>query len=203
MALVVGLTGGIGCGKSSACRIFTELGIDVVDTDQIAHQLTQSNGRAIPAIRGLFGDGYITAEGALDRNKMRQLVFTDNSWRIKLEKLLHPLILEETKRQIQQCKSSYVVVAVPLLFETGDYNQLIQRVLVIDCDESLQVVRTMARSHLTVEEVRAIMATQIDRQQRLKKADDVIDNNQDISYLRKKIKRVHQSYLDLYVSKDS
>ncbi|WP_342352463.1 dephospho-CoA kinase [Nitrosomonas aestuarii] len=198
--LTVGLTGGIGCGKSSAAKIFTELGIDVIDTDLIAHELTQSNGVAIASIRSLFGNAFITLEGELDRKKMRQLIFADNSQRDQLEALLHPLILAETVRRVQRSQSSYVVVAIPLLFETSDYDHLIQRILVIDCDEQLQITRTMARSRLNAEEVRAIMAVQINRQHRLKNADDIVVNNQGIDNLHEQILRLHQNYLILSAS---
>lgn len=197
MALIIGLTGGIGCGKSSACKVFTELGVDVIDTDQIAHELTQHNGTAIPAIRNLFGNEYINSEGALDRMKMRNLVFMDSNWRIKLERLLHPLILEATTKRIQYCKSSYVIVAIPLLFETNDYNHLIHRILVVDCDEQFQITRTMMRSHLSVEEVKAIITTQVDRRQRLEKADDIIINNQDFNHLRELVVCMHRKYVNL------
>ena len=195
--LVVGLTGGIGSGKSSASEVFIELGIDVVDTDQIAHELTQSGGAAIPRIRDMFGDTYITSEGALDRKKMRELVFDDNTQRARLEALLHPLILAETVSRIDQCRSPYVIVAIPLLFETGDYDHLIQRVLVIDCEENLQIARTIARSKLSVKDVKAIMASQVSRQQRLAKADDIIVNNKDIDHLRIQIAQLHQKYQNL------
>ncbi|SFL29318.1 dephospho-CoA kinase [Nitrosomonas aestuarii] len=198
--LTVGLTGGIGCGKSSAAKIFTELGIDVIDTDLIAHELTQSNGAAIASIRSLFGSAFITLEGELDRKKMRQLIFADNNQRNQLEALLHPLILAETVRRVQRSQSPYVVVAIPLLFETSDYDHLIQRILVIDCDEQLQITRTMARSRLNAEEVRAIMAVQINRQHRLKNADDIVVNNQGIDNLHEQILRLHQNYLILSAS---
>ncbi|MCP5243136.1 dephospho-CoA kinase [Nitrosomonas sp.] len=194
---VVGLTGGIGCGKSTAGNIFTELGIDVIDTDDIAHQLTQTCGAAIPAIRNLFGEAFITRSGALDREKMRKLVFSDNVSKQKLEKLLHPLILAEVTHRIQQSRLSYVIVIVPLLLETGDYDHLIQRILVIDCDEQLQLVRTMARSQLSAADVKTIMAAQVDRQCRLKKADDIVVNNEDVGYLKTQIIRLHHYYLTL------
>jgi len=198
--LVIGLTGGIGCGKSSAAEIFTALNIEVVDTDRIAHELTQANGEAMPLIRYQFGDTFITGNGALDRQKMHQWVFSDNAHRIKLEKLLHPLILKEATLRIQQSCSPYVVVAIPLLFETGDYDHLIQRILVIDCDEQLQINRTMKRSQLNTESVKAIMAVQVSRQFRLDKADDIIVNNGDVNELRTQIERLHRNYLDLAVS---
>ncbi|SES96061.1 dephospho-CoA kinase [Nitrosomonas marina] len=194
---VIGLTGGIGSGKSTAGEIFAELGVDVIDTDQIARLLTQSGGAAIPAICGLFGDAYITESGALDRQKMRQLIFSDSAHRQKLERLLHPLILDEVSSHVQRSLSQYVIVVVPLLLETGDYDHLIQRVLVIDCDEQLQVTRTMARSRLSAADVKAIMATQVDRQFRLTKADDIVRNNRDFGHLRAQIVRLHHFYLTL------
>lgn len=197
MALIVGLTGGIGCGKSSACDLFAGLGVDVIDTDQISRQLTAPGGGAVAAIRQQFGDDYITTEGALDRRKMRELVFTDRSWRDKLERLLHPRILAETAQRIAQSQSIYAIVAIPLLFETGDYDHLIDRVLVIDCDEALQLARTMARSGLGHDEVRTIMAAQVSRCQRLEKADDVIINNSDLSNLKRQVVQIHQKYINL------
>lgn len=197
MTLVVGLTGGIGCGKSSACKIFTALGVDVIDTDQISHELTQHNGAAIPVIRSQFGEEYIAADGALDRTRMRRLVFTDTDCRVKLEALLHPLILEITTKRILHCNSPYVIIAVPLLLETNDYDHLINRILVIDCDEQLQIMRTMTRSHLSVEEIKAIMASQLNRNQRLEKADDIIVNNGDIHCLREQVLRMHRNYIDM------
>lgn len=197
MTLVVGLTGGIGCGKSSACKIFTELGVDVIDTDQISHELTQYNGAAIPVIRSQFGEEYITTDGMLDRTRMRRLVFTDSNCRVKLEVLLHPLILEIVTERISHCKSPYVIIAVPLLLETNDYGHLINRILVIDCDERLQIMRAMTRSHLSVEEVKAIMTVQLKREQRLEKADDIIVNNDDIHCLREQVVRMHRNYIDL------
>jgi len=197
VTLVVGLTGGIGCGKSSACKIFTELGVDVIDADKISHELTQHNGAAIPAIRSQFGEEYIGTDGALDRAKMRKLVFSDNGCRIKLEALLHPLILETTAKRILHCNSPYVIVAIPLLLETDDYNYLVNRILVVDCNEQLQIIRAMKRSHLSVEEIKAIMAAQINRRQRLVKADDIIVNNDDISCLKKQVVRMHRNYIKL------
>ena len=136
MSFVVGLTGGIGCGKSIASQCFSDLGVHIIDTDVIARTITQSNGQAINAIKNAFGDTYLTKDGSLDREKMRELVFSDDDApRSRLEKILHPIILNETIRQIGQARSSYVIVVVPLLFETKDYDHIVQRILVIDCDE--------------------------------------------------------------------
>lgn len=197
MTFIVGLTGGIGCGKSSASKFYSDLGIDVIDTDVIARELTQSGGSAISMIQETFGNSFITPDGALDRNKMRDLIFSNSAARIKLEKILHPLILEETALQIEQSRSPYAILVVPLLFETSDYSNIIQRTLVIDCDEPQQLSRTMARSHLSQQAVRTIMATQISRKVRLQKADDIIINDQDIDYLRTQVLRLHHQYLSL------
>ena len=197
MTFVVGLTGGIGCGKSSASKFFSDLGIDIIDTDVIARKLTQSSGPAINMIKNMFGDTFITADGVLDRNKMRNLIFSDNEARLKLEKILHPLILEETVLQAKQAQTPYIIIVVPLLFETNDYDNIVQRTLVVDCDEQQQLSRTMARSQLSEQKVRAIMATQISRKTRLQKADDIIINNQDIDYLKIQVFHLHHKYLML------
>ena len=197
MTFVVGLTGGIGCGKSSTSQFFSDLGIDVIDTDVIARQLTQPNGSAISLIQNTFGSSVITADGALDRNKMRDLVFANSELRHKLEQILHPLILKAVIRRIKQSQAPYVIVVIPLLFETNDYNHLIQHILVIDCDEQQQLLRTMERSNLSEQKVRSIMATQVTRETRIQKADDVILNNQDIEYLKAQILLLHHKYLAL------
>ncbi len=197
MTFVVRLTGGIGCGKSSTSQFFSDLGIDVIDTDVIARQLTQPNGSAISLIQNTFGSSVITADGALDRNKMRDLVFANSESRHKLEQILHPLILKAVIRRIKQSQAPYVIVVIPLLFETNDYNHLIQHILVIDCDEQQQLLRTMERSNLSEQKVRSIMATQVTRETRIQKADDVILNNQDIEYLKAQILLLHHKYLAL------
>lgn len=197
MTLIVGLTGGIGCGKSSVSKFFSDLGITVIDTDDIARKLTQPHGLAISTIQSTFGDNFITADSALDRNKMRNLIFSDSDSRLKLEKILHPLILKETVLLAKQAQTPYIIIVVPLLFETNDYDNIIQRVLVIDCDEQQQISRTMARSQLSEQTVRTIMAAQISRKARLQKADDLIINNQDIDYLKTQVIQLHHKYLTL------
>ncbi|MBP6058661.1 MAG: dephospho-CoA kinase [Nitrosomonas sp.] len=197
MTFVVGLTGGIGCGKSSTSQIFSDLEIDVIDTDVISRELTQSGGSAIQMIQNTFGDVFITADGALDRNKMRNLIFSCGDARLKLEEIMHPLILEETLLQAKQTHSPYIIIVIPLLFETNDYDNIVQRTVVVDCDEQQQLSRTMTRSHLSGEKVKAIMVTQLSREARLKKADDVIINNQDIEHLRMQALQLHYKYLIL------
>lgn len=201
MTFIVGLTGGIGCGKSSASQFFAELGIDIIDTDVIARKLTQPDGQAISLIRNSFGDAVLTADGSLDREKMRNQVFSDSHARRKLEEILHPLILKEVTEQIEQTQSPYIVLVVPLLFETNDYDGIIHRSLVVDCEESVQISRTMARSQLTEQQVKSIMAQQISRQTRLQKTDDIITNDRDIDFLKTQVSQLHHKYLILSKNK--
>ncbi len=197
MHLVIGLTGGIGSGKTSTAKFFADLGINVIDTDEIAHKLTQAKGTAIFSIQKSFGNNFITADGALDRNKMRDLVFSDNVSLRQLEAILHPLIRKETVRLIEFTSSPYIVIVVPLLLETGSYRDIVQRILVVDCDEENQVTRAIKRSELNTQQVHAIMDTQVSRQERLEHADDVIVNNMDITHLQEQVEILHQKYLNL------
>lgn len=195
--LCIGLTGGIGSGKTSAAEIFRELGAAVVDTDEIAHALTRAGGAAVDAIRKAFGDDYVDADGALDRRKMRATVFSDAAARRKLEEILHPLIREQAGLRIAAAPGPYVVLVVPLLLETGAYRRLVSRVLVVDCEEALQIARAAARSGLAADEVRAIMAAQMPRALRLAAADDVIRNDGDMAGLRRQAEALHAKYVTL------
>ena len=201
MAFVVGLTGGIGSGKSAAADAFEELGAAVVDTDRIAHELTRAGGAAIAGVRALFGDSAIAADGAMDRKAVRERVFSDPASKQRLEALLHPMIRAESERQIAAVGADnaapYVVHVVPLLVESADYRKRVQRVLVVDCPEALQVERVRARSGLSAAEVEAIVRSQVPRAQRLAAADDVIDNSGTIAALQKQVRKLHQTYLDL------
>ena len=197
MVYCVGVTGGIGSGKSSAAALFAELGAGIVDTDDIAHELTRPGGRAMPAIIAAFGPGIAAADGSLDRAAMRQLVFAEPAQRMVLEGILHPLIRAEARDRVNRSATPYVMLVVPLLLETGGYPDLVQRVRVIDCEESLQISRTMQRSALTEQAVRAIMAAQLPRQQRLARADDVLLNSGDLSQLHSEVSRLHERYLAL------
>lgn len=197
MGLCVGLTGGIGSGKTSVSHLFAELGAGVVDTDEISHRLTAPNGAAMAAIRRAFGDEFVTANGALDRAAMRALIFTDSTARTRLEAILHPMIRALALKAVAQSDAPYVILVVPLLLETGSYRKVVQRVLVVDCDERLQIARTMQRAALTEEQVRAIMTSQLSRTERLAAADDIIDNNDGLDDLRQQVKALHQAYLAL------
>ena len=197
MAYCVGLTGGIGSGKSAASDRFGELGAGVVDTDEISRELTAPAGAALEEIRKQFGPEFVTADGGLDRARMRRLVFADAAARRKLEAILHPLIRARTRAAIAAATQPYVIVVVPLLLETGACAELVQRVLVVDCEEAEQVRRTMGRSGLSAGEVREIMATQLPRAERLRRADDVLANDGDLPTLQRRVARLHAQYLDL------
>ena len=202
--LHVGLTGGIGSGKSTVAALFKECGVTVIDSDEISHQLTQPGGGAITAIRAAFGDSCISANGALDRPHMRQLVFSDPAAKQRLEGILHPLIRARMLAQAETSAdaSPYLLLVIPLLFETANYLKLVRRTLVVDCAETAQVTRAMRRSGLSEEEVRAIMAQQITRAERLRRADDIIQNNADLHALRLKVEQLHQRYQTLSAGTD-
>ena len=196
MAYIVGLTGGIGSGKSKAAEIFAELGADVVDTDAISHELTGPGGAAMRPIAEAFGAEYLREDGGLDRARMRSLVFSDPEARRALETILHPRIRAAVSERIAASRAPYVLLVVPLLLETAAYADTLDRILVVDCDESLQVERTMARSRLTEDEVHRIMAAQVPRAERLRRANDVISNDGDIKALRSLAESLHRQYLD-------
>jgi dephospho-CoA kinase len=197
VSFVVGLTGGIGSGKSAAADEFARLGAAVVDTDVIARELTEPGGAALPHIKALFGEAFVAPSGAMDRKRMREHVFSDPAAKRALEDLLHPLIRAEGERRIAQAAAPYVVYVVPLLVESGNYRTRVERVLVVDAPEALQLARVRARSGLRDTEVRAIMASQLSRAARLAAADDVIDNGGTIEALRTQVAALHAKYLKL------
>ncbi|MGI4845004.1 MAG: dephospho-CoA kinase [Janthinobacterium lividum] len=195
LAFSVGLTGGIGCGKSTVADMFAALGASVIDTDQIAHALTAPHGAAMPALLAEFGTAFATPEGALDRAKMRALVFSDATARARLEAILHPRIRDATAAAASIATGDYVIFVVPLLIESGTWRERVTRVLAIDCPEELQVARVMARSGITEAQVRAIMAAQVTREQRRAAADDIILNDDGLDALRPQVEILHAMYL--------
>ena len=197
MPYCVGHTGGIGTGKSVVSGLFEALGATVVDTDEISRALTAPGGAALGALRAQFGAEAIGPDGGLDRERMRRLVFRDARSRQQLEAILHPLIRGRTQAAIAEARGPYVIVVVPLLFETGACLEFVQRVLVVDCDEAEQVRRVVAGRGIPAEEVRRVMATQLSRAERLRLADDVLDNENGIEALRGQVERLHARYLAL------
>ena len=191
----VGLTGGIGSGKSTVADMFAGLGASVIDTDAIAHQLTAAGGVAITPIVAAFGASFIDAGGAVDRAKMRTLVFSDPDAKQRLESILHPLIRNETTSAAQQAEGPYLIFVVPLLIESGNWTHRVGRILAVDCDEQIQVQRVMQRSAIAESQVRAIMAMQASRQQRLQVAADVIVNSGEQAELAPQVTQLHTRYL--------
>jgi len=193
----VGLTGGIGSGKTTVADMFGARGAAVIDTDQIAHHLTTIDGLALPAIRKQFGDAFLTPEGAMDRPKMREYVFSDLAAKRRLESILHPLIRTETIRAAQQSQGAYLLFVVPLLVESAQWQGQVSRILVIDCMEELQIQRVVQRNGLSESQVHAIMATQATREARRAVADDIILNNGDAAALVPEVDRLHALYCSL------
>jgi dephospho-CoA kinase len=193
----IGLTGGIGSGKTTVANMFAERGASIVDTDVIAHSLTAPGGPAMPAIIAEFGPEFADATGALDRARMRQLVFADAGAKARLEAILHPRIRDGALAAGAAATGSYVIYAVPLLVESGTWRSRVARVLVIDCREEVQIARVMARNNLPESQVLAIMAAQASRAQRLAAADDIIENNDGIAALGPQIDRLHALYMKI------
>ena len=195
---VVGLTGGIGSGKSAAADAFAALGVAVVDTDAIAHELTAPAGAAMPSLAAAFGRGVVAGDGRLDRAAMRRLAFADPVARQRLEAILHPMIRERSALRCRQALATgapYVVLVVPLLVESGDYRRRVNRVAVVYCADDIRIARVVARSGLSRSEIEGIMAAQATRHERLAAADDVINNDGDLAELSQQVGKLHLSYL--------
>ena len=198
---VVGLTGGIGSGKSTVANRFVALGAALVDTDTLAHDLTGPGGDAMPAIIDAFGPAAATPAGALDRAWMRERAFSDPVARARLESILHPMIRAMAGQMLDCTAAPYALLAVPLLSHSSGYRERMDRILVVDCSREQQIARVMQRSGLSRELVLAIIAVQSTREQRLAMADDVIDNDGDESALAPQVEQLHQKYLRLAQSK--
>ena len=193
----VGLTGGIGSGKSTVADCFAALGVPVIDTDVIARDLTAPGGAALEAIRAAFGETVMQADGALDRAALRRRVFADTTARHQLEVILHPRIRQVVGQMLAKLTAPYALIVIPLLVETGGYLDVLNRVLVVDCPEEVQIARVMARNGLTQDEVKAILAAQAGRAERLAAADDVIVNTATPADLHAEVATLHQRYLAL------
>ena len=191
----IGLTGGIGSGKSTVAEMFAVLGVPIIDTDVIARELTQAGGAALPAIRKAFGDTVIGPSGAMDRERMRMRILSDTMARSRLEAILHPMIQAEAKQRLEALAGAgYAILVVPLLVELGTYRGMVDRVLVVDCEEAMQLARACRRDGRDEAEVRAVMAWQVSRQDRLAQADDVLNNTGDLAALRAAVGELHRKY---------
>ena len=190
---IVVLTGGIASGKTAASNYFAQLGVPVVDTDVIAHQIVEPGQPALNRIRLQFGEGFVTSEGRLDRRKMRDAIFSDPELKSRLENILHPAIAAEAMRQITRLDTPWCVLVIPLLVET-DLFPWIDRVLVVDADESAQIERVMARDEISMEQAKSILCAQSSRQERLALADDVIKNDGSLEQLQSAVDQLYDQY---------
>jgi dephospho-CoA kinase len=193
---ILGLTGGIGSGKSAAAQCFVDLGIHLVDADNAARWVVEPGRPALAKIAEHFGADVLQADGTLDRAALRELIFKDPQQRVWLEGLLHPLIREEIRQYLARAESPYAILVSPLLLETSQH-QMVQRVLVIDVPEAVQIERTVLRDKTNEAQVRAILEAQASREERLSRADDVIVNDRDPAWLKSEVERLHHFYLTL------
>ncbi len=195
--LKVGLTGGIGSGKSTVADIFSRLGITVIDADNIAHQLTQSGSESFCEIMQLLGEEFIDANGELDRKEIAQTVFSDPSIKIALEQILHPKIKQRMAQEIGQAKDdNYIILAIPLLLESN-FTDLVDRIVVIDADDDTRIRRTQQRDGRSEEQIRQIMNNQIGRDDRLRQADDILENNGNLEDLKEAVTQLHHKYQEI------
>jgi dephospho-CoA kinase len=202
MMYVVGLTGGIASGKSEVSRKLAELGVPVIDTDVIAHQLTSTGHPVLKQIITSFGDHYLSADGSFNRAAMRQKVFEEPAARLQLEAILHPAIYEKVVESLKQsAQAPYQVIVVPLLFESEHYRKLVKRTLLVDCDESLQISRATHRG-VPPDLIKAIMQVQMPRTERLKLADNVIVNNGTLEELHQQVEDIHKNYMHACIVSD-
>ncbi len=192
----IGLTGGVASGKSTVAEIFAELGAAIVDTDAVAREVVAPGAPGLESVTAAFGAEVLLASGELDRRALRNIVFSDPQRRKLLESILHPLIRTRTLELIDCVEAPYVIVVVPLLLETG-FAELVERILVVDCPEAQQRERLRRRDNVSEDEARAMLAAQTGRQERLARADDVIDNSGDIESVRRQVQALHQRYVEL------
>lgn len=194
--LIIGLTGGIGSGKSAAAECFRQLGVPIFDADEIGRELVAPGQRCLNAIVAAFGHEILLTDGTLNRAKLRDVVFNDATQRQRLEAILHPAILAEMQARGRKCNAPYAIFVIPLLFETGQY-RYVDRTLVIDASEETQRQRVKARSHLSDEQISAIFASQWQRTARLEKADDCIRNDGGLTELAEQVAKLHARYLQM------
>lgn len=194
--LRIGLTGGIGAGKSAACRIFTELGVPVIDADEVSREVVAPGEPALANITKLFGSSVLAADGSLDRSRLRAMIFAEPDLRQQLEAILHPIIKQRMIALVDALHAPYAILAVPLLLEAG-WRELVDRVLVIDSPVEQQINRTINRDGVSRQQAEAIVAAQMERRERLKQADDIVLNDGDLDHLHRQISSLHQRYLSM------
>lgn len=194
--LAIGLTGGIGSGKTTVADLFAKLGVEIIDTDQLAREVVLPNTPALQEIVNHFGKDILDSSKQLDRAKLRERIFNQPEERRWLEQLLHPLIREKVKQRVATVKSPYCIVVIPLLVETLP-NPLINRILVIDVDPKQQIARAQARDKMSREQIEAILKAQVSREKRMAAADDLIHNDRDLNFLQQQVAKLHEFYLNL------
>jgi len=195
--LKIGLTGGIGSGKSTVTDIFSRLGVTVIDADLIAHQLSQSDGECFNEIKQLFGDDFINDDGELNRKKIAETIFSNPHLKADLEKTLHPRIRQQIRLRVKQAKQEpYIILAIPLLFESN-FTDLVDRIIVVDADEEIRIRRIQQRDNRTEEQIKKIISSQSDREQRLRLADDILYNNDDLNGLQNAVNQLHHKYFKI------
>lgn len=194
--LKVGMTGGIGCGKSTVSNLFKELDVPVIDADDIAHQLVEPGQPALVEVCKAFGEPSINPDGSLNRNYLREIIYTDPLKKKKLEEILHPLVFTAIQATIEQLNKPYCIISIPLLFETHRAD-FVDRILVIDCPTESQIERVKLRDNLTNERIQSIIDSQASRNFRLTHADDVIDNSGSNSELAEQVKKLHNLYMTI------
>jgi len=199
--LKVGLTGGIGCGKSTVARIFADLNVPVLDADQVAHKLVEKGQPALTQIKQVFGAAILNPDGSLNRNHLREIVFSDIRQKQKLESILHPLIYKTLQTELEQMDAPYCIICIPLLFETA-MTHFVDRILVIDCPVETQIERVRIRDNLSVERIQSIIDNQVSRAFRKTKADDLIDNSNTDYRLAEQVKKLHNLYISLSACRD-
>lgn len=192
----VGLTGGIGSGKSTVARLFSEHHINVIDTDQIAHQVSQPDGPAYQAIIEAFGSEILAADNSIDRKKLARIIFNSSEKKQQLENILHPLIWLIVEQQVAAATSAYCIIAVPLLFE-GHHQSRFNTTLAVDCSEKLRIERIMQRDQRTLNDIKAIIKNQITADERVRLADHVITNNASLDTLKTDVHHLHEKFLRL------
>ena len=193
--LVIGLTGGIGCGKSTVADLFGELNVPIIDTDLIARDLVKPGEPALEQIIATFGTSILNKDNHLNRKKLAQICFSDSQLRQKLEAILHPAIREHMQHQLNKLDTDYAIVVIPLLFETGQ-QKIVDRTLLVDCTETDQITRVQQRDNRTTEEILAIIDAQMPADKKRELADDIIKNNADIINLQSQVKILHKKYLN-------
>jgi dephospho-CoA kinase len=194
--LIIGLTGGIGCGKTTVARLFAELAVPIIDADEISRQLVAKGQSALFEIQQVFGAGILNLDGTLNRKTLREIVFANPKQKHQLEAILHPRVYQAIEMQIKQLTAPYCIICIPLLFETNK-TDAVTRILVIDCPEAIQMQRVKSRDDLPEEMIQSIIDSQVPRTVRLNRADDIIDNSGSDAGLAEQVKKLHNLYLSI------